>query len=134
MGVSHDAPDLDIAYKLCEYAGKGRLKLSKGKPVLPGRKQVFRLIENGQAVRDVIARADEDLPGRPLLQPVMVGGHRLPAGRVDIESARSYAREQITLLPDRVRALAPAQPPYPVEISTGLLRLQKELERTLVRP
>jgi nicotinate phosphoribosyltransferase len=134
MGVSHDAPDLDIAYKLCEYAGKGRLKLSKGKPVLPGRKQVFRLIENGQAVRDVIARADEDLPGRPLLQPVMVGGHRLPAGRVDIESARSYAREQIALLPDRVRALAPAQPPYPVEISPGLLRLQKELERTLVRP
>ncbi|MFO7813803.1 MAG: nicotinate phosphoribosyltransferase, partial [Pelovirga sp.] len=30
MGVSKDAPDLDIAYKLCEYAGKGRLKLSPG--------------------------------------------------------------------------------------------------------
>ena len=32
MGVSDDAPTLDIAYKLCEYAGRGRLKLSEGKP------------------------------------------------------------------------------------------------------
>ena len=42
MGVSSDHPDLDIAYKLCEYDAKGRLKLSTGKAILPGRKQVFR--------------------------------------------------------------------------------------------
>ncbi|MGC8873909.1 MAG: nicotinate phosphoribosyltransferase [Chloroflexia bacterium] len=131
MGVSHDAPDLDIAYKLCEYAGKGRLKLSTGKPVLPGRKQVFRVIEGGQAVRDIIARADEDLPGKPLLQEVMHGGQRLPAGRIDIDSARSYAREQIALLPEHVRALEPAEPPYPVEISPGLLQLQLEVTRAV---
>ena len=28
MSVSADAPALDIAYKLTEYAGKGRMKLS----------------------------------------------------------------------------------------------------------
>jgi len=55
MGVSGDAPTLDIAYKLCEYAGRGRLKLSEGKPVLPGRKQVFRVAEGDRDVRDVIA-------------------------------------------------------------------------------
>lgn len=112
MGVSSDDPDLDIAYKLCEYAGKGRLKLSAGKPILPGRKQVFRIAENGADVRDVIARAGEDLPGRPLLAPVMRGGRRLPAGKVDLDSAREHAREQVARLPDQVRALAPAEPPY----------------------
>lgn len=131
MGVSHDAPDLDIAYKLCEYAGKGRLKLSTGKAVFPGRKQIFRIIENGRAVRDVIARADEELPGQPLLQAVMHAGKRLPAGRVDIESARRYASEQVALLPDSVRALSPADPPYLVEISPGLSRLQQEVARTV---
>ena len=43
MSVSADAPALDIAYKLVAYAGIGRTKLSAGKRILPGRKQVFRL-------------------------------------------------------------------------------------------
>ncbi len=42
--VSGDAPSLDIVYKLTEYAGEGRIKLSSGKRTLPGRKQVFRTI------------------------------------------------------------------------------------------
>jgi nicotinate phosphoribosyltransferase len=36
MGVSEDAPALDMAYKLTAYAGEGRLKLSPGKRILPG--------------------------------------------------------------------------------------------------
>src|SRR5690606_6081004 len=50
MGVSADAPSLDLVYKLAEYAGVGRVKLSPGKPILPGRKQVFRVEEEGRAV------------------------------------------------------------------------------------
>ena len=79
MGVSDDAPVLDVAYKLCEYGGEGRVKLSVGKPVLPGRKQVYRQADGNGDARDVIARRDETLPGRPLLQQVMSGGRRLPA-------------------------------------------------------
>ena len=127
MGVSSDAPDLDIAYKLAEYAGKGRLKLSTGKPILPGRKQVFRIEEHGQDVRDVIACADEEPVGRPLLVPMMRGGTRLPAGSVDLDSARRYAQQQIARLPERVRAIAPADPPYPVEISPKLRGLQQRI-------
>ena len=48
MGVSSDVPDLDIAYKLAQYAGEGRIKLSSGKPILPGAKQVFRQREGGR--------------------------------------------------------------------------------------
>lgn len=127
MGVSEDAPTLDIAYKLCEYAGEGRLKLSTGKPVLPGRKQVFRVAEGSQDVRDVIARAGEDLPGRPLLALVMHKGKRLPSGIVDLETARRYAQEQIARLPAPVRAVAEADPPYPVEVSPVLSDFQAKV-------
>lgn len=127
MGVSADAPSLDIAYKLCGYAGEGRLKLSTGKPVLPGRKQVFRVSEGERDVRDVIARGGESLPGRPLLEPVMRGGKRLPESVVTLDAARGHAREQIARLPCAVRGLAPGEPPYPIEISPALSRLQEEV-------
>ncbi len=126
MGVSRDAPDLDIAYKLCEYAGKGRLKLSSGKPVLPGRKQIFRRTRDEQDIGDTIARADEKLPGRPLLVPVMCEGKRLPAGKAQLEDARRYTREQIARLPGPVRKLERAEP-YPVDVSRELANFQRRV-------
>ena len=59
LAVSTDAPYLDTAYKLAAYAGQGRMKLAASKRTWPGRKQVFRQIENGVAVRDVLAAAHE---------------------------------------------------------------------------
>lgn len=127
MGVSSDAPGLDIAYKLCEYAGGGRLKLSSGKPVLPGRKQIFRLEQEGKDVRDTIARSSEHLPGRPLLETVMRNGRRLPAGTVDLKDMRRHAQAQIARLPDPVTKIDDARPPYPVEVSTALSDFQQEV-------
>ncbi|MCG6861595.1 MAG: nicotinate phosphoribosyltransferase, partial [Chromatiaceae bacterium] len=42
LDTSADAPYLDCAYKLQEYAGLARRKRSEGKASWPGRKQVFR--------------------------------------------------------------------------------------------
>ena len=71
MGVSDDAPAIDLAYKLTEYAGVGRRKLSPEKATLPGRKQVFRIESGGVAECDVLAGWGESLPGSPLLRAVM---------------------------------------------------------------
>lgn len=120
LGVSRDAPSLDIAYKLVAYGGQDRVKLSPEKLVLPGRKQVWRVEEDGRAVEDVIARATEDLPGRPLLFPVMKGGRRLIEGPTDLGTARNRTRDEIARLPDRIRGLDPAIPPYPVGLSREL--------------
>jgi nicotinate phosphoribosyltransferase len=120
MGVSRDVPTLDIVYKLVEYAGRERFKLSPGKQVLPGRKQVFRVERDGVADHDTLARNDEQLPGRPLLEPVMKDGSRLPAGRVTLDDARARARNELARLPADVRAISPARAPYPVEISDAL--------------
>ncbi len=127
LGVSRDAPSLDTAYKLTSYAGRGRLKLSPGKRILPGRKQVFRVEEGGRATHDVIARAGADRPGRPLLVPVMEGGERLAAGDLTLEGARERARDELDRLPDRIRSLEPADPPYPVQIDEDLEEYQKRV-------
>jgi len=132
LGVSKDAPSLDVAYKLTAYAGRGRLKLSPGKPIRPGRKQIFRQEEGGWAVRDVLARWDEEHLGRPLLAKVMEKGQRLEAGRVSLEASRQWAREEIEQLPERIRALDPAASPYPVEISETLEEYHEEVAEKVV--
>ena len=131
MGTSSDAPTLDIAYKMVSYAGTPRLKLSTGKPTLPGAKQVFREVTDGRFVRDTIARADEDLPGEALLQPVMRAGSRLAAGSVSLEDARIHAAAQIAALADQLRSLTRADPPYPVRVSDGLEALRRACTRAL---
>ncbi len=129
MGVSADSPYLDIVYKLTSYAGGGRVKLSANKPVLPGRKQVFRRSDGDCFVGDTIARAGENLPGRPLLAPVMRSGKRLIPPTADLTEPRRYAAEQIARLPKAVRSLPEADPPYPVEISSELNAYHQEVVR-----
>jgi nicotinate phosphoribosyltransferase len=131
MGVPNDVPALDIAYKLTEYAGRGRLKLSPGKPILPGRKQVFRVEDGGRAVHDVIALAGEAPAGRPLLRRVMKDGVALPAAREALTVLRARAAEELARLPDAVTQLAPMRAGYPVHISAALQRLRDELAGTV---
>jgi len=133
MGVSLDVPCVDIVYKLCEYAGKGRLKLSSGKPVLPGPKQVFRTLRDGRFVKDVIGCMDENLPGTPMLEPVMDKGKRLPAGVRDLNTIRDDTQKQLARLPEAAADIHPADPPYPVEISPGLAALQQRIKAALVK-
>src|SRR5207244_683564 len=59
LATSSDEPVLDTAYKLTEYAGKPKMKLSQSKATLPGRKQIFREKTLGTAVRDVLALMNE---------------------------------------------------------------------------
>lgn len=114
LGVSEDAPALDSVYKLTAYDGKGRLKTSSGKQIYPGRKQIFRIEEAGRAVRDVLALHEEKHEGRPLLRAVMRNGKRLEAGSETLETIRDHAKTERAKLPEAIRALNPADPPYPV--------------------
>jgi nicotinate phosphoribosyltransferase len=134
MGVSDDVPALDIAYKLSEYAGKGRLKLSTGKPVLPGRKQIFRREESGRATGDVIGCDDEKLPGRPLMRTVMQNGRRLAEAALSLSEIRAHAEQEMALLPEQVRRIALAHPPYPVEISARLQAKHARIAREMAPP
>jgi nicotinate phosphoribosyltransferase len=125
LAVAADAPHLDMVYKLVEYDGRPRTKLSAEKVIYPGRKQIFRLVEGDRMVRDIIGRHDEPLPGEPLLQPVLRGGARLPAGAVPLEEARRHSLRERQRLPEPLQALDSPPMPYRVEVSE---LLQHDLE------
>jgi nicotinate phosphoribosyltransferase len=129
LAIAQDAPSLDMAYKLVEYDGIGRTKLSSDKVIYPGRKQVFRSVEHGVFAGDTIGQADEALPGEPLLVQVMKGGRRLSPGEQTLYDARARARMQVDALPRHLRALEPSGAAYPVGISRKVASALEELRR-----
>jgi nicotinate phosphoribosyltransferase len=98
---------------------------------LPGRKQVYRQIENGLAVGDVIGLRDEEIAGQPLVVKVMEGGRRL--GKPDsIQECRERRAAGLKTLSDMLRELSPAHPAYHVGISAGLTQLQEEARENIL--
>jgi nicotinate phosphoribosyltransferase len=132
LAVMDDASHLDMAYKLVEYAGQGRLKLSARKVLHPGRKQIFRQVENGRMVRDVIGRYDEQLPGEPLLQPMMRGGVSIV--QIDLEESRRHFQNELARLPDRLRELGSSPALYTPAFSERLQHDLERIQRVLARP
>jgi nicotinate phosphoribosyltransferase len=118
--TSADAPYLDCAYKLVEYAGRPRLKRSEGKATWPGRKQVWRRRSAGGLLEaDHLTAAHEVVGGaEPLLAPVMRGGRRL-GPTPPLAEARARLQRELAALPDTLRGLS-AGPPFAVEISSAL--------------
>lgn len=124
MDTSADAPYLDCAYKLQEYAGIARRKRSEGKATWPGRKQVYRNYDNnGMMSGDTVTVDNAPCAGQPLLQPVMQGGKTVTRQPMLIES-REYAKRQLNALPAPLRQLSNT-PDYPVIIAAELQALAK---------
>ena len=99
MGVSADAPSLDCAYKLQEYAGRPSLKRSEGKATLPGRKQVYRTYgADGRMAFDTLTLEENPQAGQTLLAPVMRAGRRLGAP-APLDEVRSRLARELERLP-----------------------------------
>jgi nicotinate phosphoribosyltransferase len=133
MGVSADAPYLDIAYKMVEYAHRPALKLSPGKATWAGRKQVFRSpADSGRLKKDVIGLRDDRLPGEPLLQKVMGRGKiavRLPS----LPEIKRKFLEDFSRLDEKFKTTAAGGPFFPVSFSPRLRRLQAKVARSVRR-
>jgi len=127
MGVSDDAPYLDLVYKLTEYAGEGRMKSSPGKKTLPGRKQVFRNQKDEIYSGDIICPREEKHPGKPLLHMVMEQGRTLDSAREDLETIQARCRNELKHLPAEILSITPAETPYPVTVSQSLQAEQQRL-------
>lgn len=126
LDTSEDAPYLECAYKLMEYAGTPRFKKSQGKATIPGRKQVFRQFTDKTMAGDTLTIEGDGCEGITLLSKVMSGGRRTSAAQ-DIKDIAMYTRSQLKTLPAHFKALETA-PPYPVRISPALQQLKKEME------
>jgi len=131
MGVSADAPYLDMAYKMVELGGRPVLKISPGKTNLAGRKQVFRLTApSGALKRDVIGLREEALPGEPLLRKVMGGGEILSRPPALPEIQKTFLAE-FAKLDEKHRRLEGGPPHYPVSHSARLRHLQSRIIRKI---
>lgn len=127
MGVSSDAPYLDVIYKLSQIddargGAKPVMKLSKDKITYPGKKQVFRVCDKkGFYGKDIIGLEGEAVKGKPLLVKVMERG-KIKSPLPSLEKIRDFARNNIGCLAARYKKLTQAER-YPVSLSKGLSEL-----------
>lgn len=119
MTTSADAPSLDCAYKLQEYAGRPCRKRSEGKATWPGRKQVYRTYRDGGCLdHDVVTTLNDRQEGEPLLSSVMKEGRRLSPSPA-LDDIRKQVTTGLSRLPDWMRRLDDC-PPYDVRLSQAL--------------
>ena len=131
MGVSADAPYLDMAYKMVMYNGRPVMKLSSGKVSLAGPKQVFRQRdERGLFKVDLIGLLDEEVAdSESLLETVMQDGKKLHPSE-PLPKIRDRFRQEFTLLPEIYKDLE-GNPNYPVVITPRLQALQDQVRREI---
>jgi nicotinate phosphoribosyltransferase len=126
VGMSADAPVLDLAYKIVEYDGRPCLKLSEGKATLVGPKQVWRRRGPDSCfAEDIVAARDEPTPGpgwEPLLEQVVCGGR--PEGLPTLEELRAKHRDEMAALPPALLDIED-EATYPVRLSATLTQRQR---------
>jgi nicotinate phosphoribosyltransferase len=129
LDVSTDVPALDCAYKLQEYAGTPRRKLSEGKETWPGRKQVWRQYDAQTRMRgDILSIEGDTQSGETLIAPVMRAGKRVaPAPTLTQILAR--AARDLARLPEPLKRLETGAA-YPVTISDALKALAAQTDRS----
>ena len=132
MGVSADAPSLDMAYKLVNYDGRPVMKLSTGKVSLPEEKQVFRLRDDmGKFSQDIIALRDEHLEtGETLLTKVMEMG-KIVGPLPSLKEIRERLEYDYERLDDGLKSLRDPLL-YRVVLSSRLHELYRRMECELV--
>ena len=99
---------------------------AKEKATLPGRKQCWRRLKDGQFFEDVISLWDEKMDrAQPLLVPIMIDGE-IVYDFPEIHHIRKHCMEQLAILPDAYKRLIDSEV-YPVHISERLTKLSEEL-------
>jgi nicotinate phosphoribosyltransferase len=127
LDASIDAPSLDCAYKLQEYGGKPKRKLSEGKVTWPGRKQVWRSYDAQGVMRgDVLSLETDKQDGEALIEPVMHAGKRIAAAP-SLAQIRERAAAQLAKLPAPLKRLEQGTD-YPVKIADALKALAATID------
>ena len=127
LATSIDVPAFDCAYKLQEYAGKPKRKLSEGKATWPGRKQVWRNYDtNGRMRDDILSLENDKQSGEPLIMPVMLAGKRV-APSPTLAQIREHATRELARLPEALARLESGVE-YPVKVANALTALAKQAD------
>lgn len=127
VGVSADAPYLDVVYKMVHFKDRDVRKLSPGKITLAGEKQVFRKMNSqGRYAQDIIGTKDEYIPdGAPLLETVMEKGKYLHT-HPTLKEIRNRFKKSFSNLDEKYKSIENTVS-YPVKLSNRLQGLQERL-------
>ena len=111
--TSSDRPYLDVAYKLVEYKGEPKFKLSPGKVTFPYKRQIYRhYSKEGVMERDEVVKYDrEEGMGEPMVVRILEGGRQIYA-LPGLERIRENFRRDLKALPEELKKLEYA--PYKV--------------------
>ncbi len=122
LGVSADAPYLDIVYKMVRFRDRDIQKRSTDKINLAGEKQVFRKTkEGGRLAGDTIGLKHEILAGTTaLLETVMKDGRRV-GPRPSLDAIRKRFARDFAGLDESYKTGAQV---YPVALSDPLRKVQ----------
>jgi nicotinate phosphoribosyltransferase len=127
VGVSADAPHMDIVYKLVQFDDRPVRKLSPGKVTLAGEKQVFRNTDShGRYVKDIIGLRDDRIKNsQPLLEKSFDDNARTQPP-TSLETIRDRFKENFSCLNEKYKDINKRHV-YPVELSSRLEALQRTL-------
>ncbi len=125
IGVSADAPYLDIVYKLVNFNDRDVRKLSPGKVTLAGQKQVFRVKDKqGRYLEDYIGLRNEEIDGAvPLLESVMRNG-KIVGCLPSLPEIQNRFRKNFSALDVKYKSLHDTVI-YPVKLTPRLAQLQE---------
>jgi len=125
VGTSADAPFVDLVYKMVEYGGKPVMKVSSGKRMYPGRKQVFR-----KGWQDYLTLFDETAPGEPLLKKKVENGSFL-SPLESLKTVQERLTENLNSLPEELKDIYSQKERLP-KVSPKLEKLYLELREALL--
>ena len=125
VGVSADAPFVDVVYKMVRFKDRDVRKLSPGKVTFAGEKQIFRKVNSkGYFLEDIIGVRDECISGsEPLLEKVMENGNVLNP-HPTLEKIRERFKLNFSRLDETYKSIQ-AHKDYPVKLSSRLKKLQE---------
>ncbi|WP_445244454.1 nicotinate phosphoribosyltransferase [Microcoleus sp. OTE_8_concoct_300] len=119
-------------YKLVEIDGIPVMKEASGKVTYPGRKQIFRHIENGEILGDCLGLSGETIKNSdsyiPLMNLVVKEGKRVQHQESLDDIAKRTAASVASLRPETRQLDNPISPS--VEISTDLQRLTQKTKKS----
>lgn len=131
LATSEDAPSLSVVYKLVEIEKNNRhlyrAKISPGKIMYPGKKQIYREIRENHFVKDLIVLDEEkEVQGNKLLIQYVKNG-KVVNSFPTLDEIRDYVRENLQKLPDEFLSLD-KKVDYKVEFSDKLKTLLSYIE------
>jgi nicotinate phosphoribosyltransferase len=129
LTTSRDDPSLSAVYKLMEYNGKSKIKVSEDKATFPGKKKLYRLSdEKGMFKEDILMLSEEVPPelSKDLLIPIMKNGDLL-IDLPTLDEIQSFYFENIEKLPKQYKTIEGNQI-FNLKVSKKLANLTESLK------